>query len=481
MRSSGTGARAIRQWWIGVHELAGDLDAAVALRERVERRVDRALERVLDRHERALHAALADRRDGVVDGRERDRLEVRGRRRPAPPPRCRSRPGRGSRPSSLQRGGGSRRRAPAAPPPPPRARARAHRARRRPACSRCGRCRGGRSRRGRRRCARRRAARSSSTGSRSAPRRRRSGPASGTRSRRRAAPPPRRAARRRSSPPLRPGRAGRRRPAAARPRGPRGRCRRAHRAPMRLRRAQPAHADGEHEREQERDQRHGTRRQRGDARRIGQVVHGSSGYERTQPSVKRTSYSAVLLSVFSSPGTFATVALTVTAAPTGGALPSVSDASAVWPRAIGVDGARGLDRLVAALDGDRDLDVELVVLALVGELDDDRGVGAGRDPVGRVGLQRRVADRDALDPGAVQARRGLPAVAGLAALLICWPSWAATVCSLSHSIPGRKREVAIVWPPISASSSACCDQRRGARLVEHVGGQERLHLARRSP
>ena len=60
-----------------VDELAGDLDAAVALRERVERRVDRALERVLDRDQRPLDAALADRRDGVVDGRERDRLEVR--------------------------------------------------------------------------------------------------------------------------------------------------------------------------------------------------------------------------------------------------------------------------------------------------------------------------------------------------------------------------------------------------------------------
>ena len=121
--------------------------------------------------------------------------------------------------------------------------------------------------------------------------------------------------------------------------------------------------------------------------------------------MKRTSYSAVLLSVFCSPGTFATVALTVTAAPMGGALPSVSDASAVWPARDRVDGARDLDRLVAALDADRDLDVELVVLALVGELDDDRGVGAGRDAVGRVGLQRRVADRDALDPGPVQARR----------------------------------------------------------------------------
>ena len=41
-----------------------------------------------------------------------------------------------------------------------------------------------------------------------------------------------------------------------------------------------------------------------------------------------------MLSVFVSPGTFATVAFTVTAAPTGGALPSVSDASAVWPLAI---------------------------------------------------------------------------------------------------------------------------------------------------
>ena len=81
MRSSGTGGARDQAVVDRVHELAGDLDAAVALRERVERRVDRALERVLDRHERALDAALAHRRDGVVDGRERHRLEVR-----APPP-----------------------------------------------------------------------------------------------------------------------------------------------------------------------------------------------------------------------------------------------------------------------------------------------------------------------------------------------------------------------------------------------------------
>ena len=46
-----------------------------------------------------------------------------------------------------------------------------------------------------------------------------------------------------------------------------------------LRRPQLAHAEGEHERQQQRDQRDGARRQGGDARRIGQVVHEPEGYE----------------------------------------------------------------------------------------------------------------------------------------------------------------------------------------------------------
>ena len=180
------------------HELAGDLDVVGLERERVERRVDRALERVLDRHQRALHAALVDRHHRVVDRRQRHRLVVLG----AGPGEhrllaVRSRPGRGSRPSSLQRGGAVAgqgaphgldllgRELELALPVDGRA------------CSRCGRCRGARSRTSRRRCAARRAARSSSTGCRSAPRRRRSGRASGRRSRRRAAPRRPRGARRR--------------------------------------------------------------------------------------------------------------------------------------------------------------------------------------------------------------------------------------------------------------------------------------------
>ena len=74
-------SRAIRQWRIGWTTSPMICTSAVAQRERVERRVDRALERVLDRHQRALHAALADRRDRVVDGRER-----RPARASAPPP-----------------------------------------------------------------------------------------------------------------------------------------------------------------------------------------------------------------------------------------------------------------------------------------------------------------------------------------------------------------------------------------------------------
>ena len=51
-------------------------------------------------------------------------------------------------------------------------------------------------------------------------------------------------------------------------------------------------------------------------------------------------------------------------------------------------------------------------------------------------------------PGAISPVLRVPPVS-------CWSSWAATVFSLSHSIPGRKRDGAIFWPVMSASSSAC--------------------------
>src|SRR3954451_22659153 len=55
--------------------LADDRDVARLDRERVERRVHRALERVLDRDERALDVAAVDGHDGVVDGRRTDGVE----------------------------------------------------------------------------------------------------------------------------------------------------------------------------------------------------------------------------------------------------------------------------------------------------------------------------------------------------------------------------------------------------------------------
>src|SRR4051812_34525089 len=72
------------------------------------------------------------------------------------------------------------------------------------------------------------------------------------------------------------------------------------------------------------------------------------------------------------------------------------------------------DRLAGARDPDQDADVDLVVLALVGELDVERQAGAGGDPVdGGGGLEHLAADRDRVKPMSVRAggRRavGVPA------------------------------------------------------------------------
>ena len=121
---------------------------------------------------------------------------------------------------------------------------------------------------------RRRAARSRSTGGRTSRRRRRSGRARGRRSRRRAAARPRPCARRAVRRPPRPGSCSAAnacwRPAAwatrsSRPWSP-STARWAPRSAPQL--------DGEHDREDQRDERHAARGERDDAGWIGQVVHG---------------------------------------------------------------------------------------------------------------------------------------------------------------------------------------------------------------
>src|SRR5438552_7602986 len=60
-----------------MNHLAGDRHLLGLEDERVERRVDRSLERVLDRHERALDVALLHRDHAVVDRGEGNGLDRR--------------------------------------------------------------------------------------------------------------------------------------------------------------------------------------------------------------------------------------------------------------------------------------------------------------------------------------------------------------------------------------------------------------------
>ena len=86
-----------------------------------------------------------------------------------------------------------------------------------------------------------------------------------------------------------------------------------------LRRPEPPHAHRQDEREHERDQRDRAGRQRRDPGRIGQLVHAAedtSDYSRKNAA----SYSEVLLSFFSSPGTGLTCTVIVTGVSSGGSL-----------------------------------------------------------------------------------------------------------------------------------------------------------------
>ena len=115
--------------------------------------------------------------------------------------------------------------------------------------------------------------------------------------------------------------------------------------------AQAPQLDREHDREDERDQRHGAGGQRDEPDRIRQVVHDAESLRARQPRSNSAGYSERLLSVFSSPGTLATVVRIVRAAPSGGVVVERElDRRALLRRELR-DGLGQRDR-VAALAGD---------------------------------------------------------------------------------------------------------------------------------
>ena len=127
----------------------------------------------------------------------------------------------------------------------------------------------------------------------------------------------------------------------------------------------------------------------------------------------------------------------VTGWSSGGASVSASVASAVVP--CGTDSTRShdADRLAGALDPQHDLDVRLVVLALVGEGHDELAL-RGRDAVRRVGLERQVAHAHGVQPRAVEARRRLAAVAAAAARRQRLAERVGDRSGCSHSMPGQE-------------------------------------------
>ena len=112
--------------------------------------------------------------------------------------------------------------------------------------------------------------------------------------------------------------------------------------------------------------------------------------------------------VFSSPGTLPTLTSMVTGVADRRGLASGIATSAFAPAFVWSTRLRAVIARRRRVIADRDVTSALVVLALVGELDVEGDVRAGRDAVGRLaGLQRHVADGDADEAVAVQAGRGL--------------------------------------------------------------------------
>ena len=135
-----------------------------------------------------------------------------------------------------------------------------------------------------------------------------------------------------------------------------------------LGRAQAAHLDGEHDAEDQGDDRGAGSRHGHDALRGGQLVHVGSGYRRAQ-LVKMAMKSAVLLSVFSSPGTGSTSTVTGTFWPVGGFSVTGMVTVCVSPAAISAIVSSSDDGVAALAQRDLHVHVGLGVLALVDHLD----------------------------------------------------------------------------------------------------------------
>src|SRR5215216_3908624 len=149
-------------------------------------------------------------------------------------------------------------------------------------------------------------------------------------------------------------------------------------------------------------------------------------------------------------------------------------------RARGHGGNRLLDleRLRPAFDPQHDDDVGLVVLALVREVDGELGVRAVRDPVGGVRGQRQVAHLDGVDPGAVQARRRLAAVAAATAGRQLLPERVRDDRRVEPLDSGEELRLLELLRPDVGLAQRRLDQRQHARGVDDVGAQEHLHRAR---
>ena len=169
--------------------------------------------------------------------------------------------------------------------------------------------------------------------------------------------------------------------------------------------------------------------------------------------------------------------MTVSASPTGGALSSLTATTCDVLGCVWSTTCCWRDRLARAANADPHAHVGLGIVALVGDRHVERDARADRRRVGLVGHERRRADRDGLQAVTVGAREGLDgaAVARAAAGLRVDPPG-----------DGRRREPAEVLLEVRVLDGLAADavlvehlldERRGAPVVDDVGGREGLHLA----
>ena len=184
------------------------------------------------------------------------------------------------------------------------------------------------------------------------------------------------------------------------------------------------------------------------------------------------------MSVFSSPGTLATLTRIVTAVSSGGVSSSGELGGRALLRRQPGDRVRQDDRVaVLGLDAQRDLDVELVVLALVGEVDDEVGAWVERQAVGRAGLQRRLAVGRRVQPRPVQARAGGLAAAVAAAARELLVEHVRDGGGLHPVDVGQERRLADLLSADLVLVEGGLDERDDAGLPRDVGGAEDRHLA----